>query len=264
MVKKWKQWQILFSWAPKLLQMVTLGMNLKGACSLDVKYVRPRQCIKKQRYNFADKSLYSQSCGFSSSRVQLWKLDHKEGWVLKNWCFWTVVLETLESPLDCKEIKPVYSKRKSTLNIFWKGWYWSSNTLATWCWERLKPRGEGDDRGWDGWMASPTQWPWVWGNSGRWWRTGKPGVLQSMGSRCSRVQRVGHGAATEQQQYKSRSVLSTFLHQGKSTWGQILYCEFVVSQLIPSFSFFDVCGTFVCSFGNYSDFAAFCLFSCAI
>ena len=56
-----------------------------------------------------------------------------------------------------------------------------------WCWERLKARGEGDDRGWDGWTTSPTQWTWVWVNSGSWWWTGRPGVLQSVG-----LQRVGH------------------------------------------------------------------------
>ena len=82
-------------------------------------------------------------------------------------------------------------------------WCWSSNTLATWCkelthwkrpwcWERFKAGGEGDDRGWDGWMESPTQWTWVWASSRSWWWTGKPGVLQSMGS-----QRVGHDWATE-------------------------------------------------------------------
>ena len=87
------------------------------------------------------------------------------------------------------------SWRRSVLGVHWKDWYWSwnSNTLATWCeelthwkrpwcWERLKVGGEGDDRGWDGWMASPTQGTWVWVNSGRWWWTGRPGVLQSMGS----------------------------------------------------------------------------------
>ena len=85
--------------------------------------------------------------------------------------------------------------RRSILNIHWKDWCWSwnSNTLATcceelthlkrpWCWERLKAGGEGDDRGWDGWMASPTQWAWIWVNYGSWWRTGRPSVLQSMGS----------------------------------------------------------------------------------
>ena len=75
-------------------------------------YDRPRQHIKKQRHHFSGKGLYSQSCGFSSSPVQMWKLDHKEGWVPKSWCFPTVVLgKTLESPLDSKEIKPVNPKR---------------------------------------------------------------------------------------------------------------------------------------------------------
>ena len=73
-------------------------------------YDKPRQHIKKQRYYFANKGLSSQSYGFSSSHVRMWKLDHKESWVLKNYCFWTVVLETLENPLDCKETKPVNSK----------------------------------------------------------------------------------------------------------------------------------------------------------
>ena len=74
-------------------------------------YEKPRQCIQKQRYHFAKKGLYSRSYGLSSTHVWMWELDHKEGWVPKNWCFWTVVLEkTLESPLDFKEIKPVNSK----------------------------------------------------------------------------------------------------------------------------------------------------------
>ena len=63
-----------------------------------------------------------------------------------------------------------------------------------WCWERLKAGGEGDDRGWDGWMASPTRWTWVWVSSGSWWWTGKPGMLQSMG-----LQRVRHGLVTKHQ-----------------------------------------------------------------
>ena len=74
-------------------------------------YEKPRQHIKKQRHHFADKSPNNQSYGFSSSHVWMWELNHKEGWVLKNWYFWTVVLEkTLESPLDSKEIKPVNPK----------------------------------------------------------------------------------------------------------------------------------------------------------
>ena len=131
--------------------------------------------------------------------------DHKEGWVLRNWCFWIVVLKkTLESPLDCKEIKVVNPKGG-------KSWIFNertdaeaeSNTLDTWCkertswkrpwcWEKLKAGGEGDDRGWNGWTALLTQWTWVWASSGSWWWTGKPGAPQSMGSK-----RVRHDWATE-------------------------------------------------------------------
>ena len=95
--------------------------------------------------------------------------------------------------------------RRSVLGVLWKEWCWSwnSSTLATsceelthwkrlWCWEALRSGGEGDDRGWDGWMASLTQWTWVWVNSGSWWWTGRPGVLWFMGP-----QRVGHNWATE-------------------------------------------------------------------
>ena len=74
-------------------------------------YDKHRQCIKKQRYHFADKGPYSQYYGFSSSHVWMWELDHKEGWALKRWRLWTVVLEkSLESPLDSKEIQPVNPK----------------------------------------------------------------------------------------------------------------------------------------------------------
>ena len=117
--------------------------------------------------------------------------------------------KTLENPLDCKEIQPVHLKGNQSW-IHWKDWCWSwnSNTLATWCeelthwkrpwcWERLQAGGEGDDRGWDGWMASLTQWTWVWVSSGSWWWTGRPGVLW-----CMESQRVGHDWAlnwTEQE-----------------------------------------------------------------
>ena len=108
---------------------------------------------------------------FSSHHVDLWELDHREGWLLKNWCFWIVVLEkTLERPLDCKEIKPVNPKgnwpwiftgrtdAEADAPIFWPPdgeelTHWK----RPWCWERLRA-GEGGDRGWDGWMASWTQW----------------------------------------------------------------------------------------------------------
>ena len=74
-------------------------------------YDQPRQHIKKQRHYFANKGPSSQGYGVSSSHIWMWELDYKENWTLKNWCFWTVLLEkTLESPLDCKEIQPVYPK----------------------------------------------------------------------------------------------------------------------------------------------------------
>ena len=86
-------------------------MKLKDICSLEEKQWYPRQHIEKQRHFFANKVLSSKRYGFSSSHVWIWELDHKESWMPKNWCFWTVVLEkTLESPLNCKEIKPVHSK----------------------------------------------------------------------------------------------------------------------------------------------------------
>ena len=86
-------------------------MKLKDACSFEESYDQPRQHIKKQRHYFADKAPSNQSCGFSTSHAWMWELDYKENWALKNWCFWSVVLEeTLESPLDSKEIKLVNPK----------------------------------------------------------------------------------------------------------------------------------------------------------
>ena len=111
MGKQWKRWETLFFWAPKSLQMVTAAMKLKDTCCLEEKYDQPRQHIKKQRHYFVNKGPSSQGHGFSSVHVGMWELDYKESWALKNWCFWTVVLEkTLDSPLDCKEIQPVHSE----------------------------------------------------------------------------------------------------------------------------------------------------------
>ena len=157
-------------------------------------YGQPRQHIQKQRHYFADKGPSSQNYGFSSSHVWMWELDHKESWALKNWCFWTVVLEnTLESLLDYKEIKPVNPKgdqswifigttdAEAEAPILWspdvKTWLIGKYPDAS---ERLKSGGEGDNRGWDDWMALPTWWTWVW-TYGSWWWTGKPSMLQSMG-----------------------------------------------------------------------------------
>ena len=133
------------------------------------------------------------------------RVDCEEGWMPKNSYFWTVVLEkTLESPLDCKEIQPVHSEgdqpwdffgrtdAKAKTPVLWPPHTKSWLIKKDWCWEGLGAGGEGDDRGWDGWMASLTWWTWVWVNSGSWWWTGRPGVLQFMGS-----QRVRHDWETE-------------------------------------------------------------------
>ena len=147
----------------------------------------------------------SQGYGFSCGHAWMWELDCEEGWGSKNWCFWTVVLEkTLESPLDCKEVQPGHSKgyqtwvfigrtdAKAETPILWpphvKTWLIGNDSDAGRDWGQEEKR----TRGWDGWMASPTRCTWVWVNSRRWWWTGRPGVLQFMGS-----QRVGHDWATE-------------------------------------------------------------------
>ena len=89
--------------------------NLKTLTPWKKSYDKSRQHIKKRKQYFANKDPYSQSYGFSSGHVWMWELDHKEDWIPTNWCFWTVVLEkTLESPLDCKEIKPVNPKRNQS------------------------------------------------------------------------------------------------------------------------------------------------------
>ena len=116
------------------------------------------------------------------------------------WCLEKI----LESPLDFKEIKPVHPKGNQSwifigrtdveaeTPILWPGCEELIHWKRPWCWDRLKAGGERDNRTWDGWMASPTQWTWVWVNSRSWWWTGRPSVLQSMGS-----QRVKHDWATQ-------------------------------------------------------------------
>ena len=130
-------------------------------------YDKPRQCIKKQRHHFADKGLYSQSYGFSSFFSQMWELDHKEGWALKNWCFWIVVLEkTLENPLDCKEIKPVNPKGNQSCivigqtgakaPILWppdvKSWLIGEDSDAGGDWRQEEIRTGDEMVGWHHWL----------------------------------------------------------------------------------------------------------------
>ena len=156
--------------------------------------------ILKSR-DIANKDPSSQSYGFSSSRVWMWESDYKESWVLENWCFWTVVLEkTLESPLDCKEIQPVHPKG----NQSWKTYaevetpiLWPPDVKNWLLWKapdhgkdwRQEEKGMTEDEmvGWHHQLNGR-----VWVNSGSWWWTGRPGMLQSMGS-----QRVGYNWVTE-------------------------------------------------------------------
>ena len=158
-----------------------------------------------QRHHFANKDPSSQCYSFSSSHVWIWELDYKESWVLKNWCFWTVVLEkTLESPLDCREIQQVHPKGdqswvfigrtevEAETPILWppdaKSWLiWKDpDARKDWRWEE-KGTTEDEMVGWHhrlnghGFEQSLGD-----------WRTGKPSVLQSM-----ELQRVGHDLATE-------------------------------------------------------------------
>ena len=129
-------------------------------------------------------------------KTEHWRID-----TFKLWC-WRRLLRV---PWTARRSNQSILKEISPGGVHWKGWCWSwnSNTLATsceelthlkrpWCWEGLRAGGEGDDRGWDGWMASPTRWTWVWANSGSWWWTGRPGMLGFMG-----LQRVGHDWAIE-------------------------------------------------------------------
>jgi len=137
----------------------------------------------------------------------MWELNLKEGWASKNWCFWIMVLEKiLESPLDCKEIKPVNPKGNQPW-IFTGGIdvevlvLWPPDVKSRLIGKDLEAgkdwrQGEEGVRGWGGCIASLTQWTWIWTNSGKQWRTGKPGVLQSMGSQRARQTQLSNWMTT--------------------------------------------------------------------
>ena len=167
-------------------------------------YDQPRQHIQKQRHYFANKGPSSQSYGFSNSYVWMWELDCEESWEPKNafelWCWrrlfrvpWTAK-KSNQSIL--KEISPDCPLEglmlKLKLQYFGHLMQRTDSLEKTLLLGETEGRRRGDDRGLDGWMASPTRWPWVWVSSGSWWWTAKPGMLQSMGS-----PRVGHDWATE-------------------------------------------------------------------
>ena len=206
MGKQWKQWLTLIFWAPKITADGDCSHEIKRHLLLGRKVMINLDSILKSR----DITLLAKvhlvkamivpvvmyGCeSWTTKKAEHWRTD-----AFELWC-WKRFLRVLG--LQGDPTSP--SWRKSVLNIHQKDWCWSwkSNTLATWCeelthlkspwcWERLKAGGEGDDRGWDGWMASLTQWTWVWVNFGSWWWTGRPGVLLPMGLR-----RVRHDWVTE-------------------------------------------------------------------
>ena len=203
MGKQWKQCQTLFWGGSKITADGDCSHETERRLLLGKKVMTNLHNILKSRdITLPTITLSSQGYGFSSSPVWMWELDYKESWARTNWCFWTVVLEkTLESPLDSKEIQPVHPERNQSwifigrtdaeaeTPILWppnvKNWLIWKDPDAGKDW-RQEEKGT-HDRGWDGWMASPTQRTWVWVNSGSWWWIRRPGVLQSMG-----LQRVGH------------------------------------------------------------------------
>ena len=200
----------------RLADFVILGSKItaEGDCSHEIKR---RLLLRRKVMTNLDSILKSRDITFPT-KVHLVKamvfpvvMYGCESWTIKkaecqkqNWCFWPVVLEkTLESPLDGKEIQPVHPKGNQSWMFIGRTdaeaetpILWPPDELThlkrLWCWERLKARGGGDDRGWDGWMASWTRRTWVWVNSGSWWWTGRPGMLQSTG-----LQRVRHNWVTE-------------------------------------------------------------------
>ena len=148
--------------------------KLKYTCCLEENYDQPRQHIKKQRHYFVNKHPSSQSYGFPVVMYQFerWtikKAEHRKIDAFELWC-WRRLLRVPWTARTSNQ----FILKKSVVNIHWTDWCWSwsSNTLATWCeelthlnrlwcWERLKAGGEGDHRGWDGWLSPPNQWAWV-------------------------------------------------------------------------------------------------------
>ena len=158
----------------------------------------------------------------------MWELDHKEGWVLKNWCFWTVMLEKIlripwtarrSNQSILKKINPEDPLKGLMLTLQYFDHTYKPSWLTGKDPDVKKDWRQKDDR-WDGWMASSIQWTWTWVNSKRWWGTGKPGVPQCMGS-----QKVRHDLVTEQQYTPQRLntftcwwVLRLLTHPGNCKW----------------------------------------------
>ena len=158
--------------------------------------------LKSRDITLSTKVHLSQGYGFSSGHAWMWELDYKESWALKNWCFWTVMLEkTLESPLDCKKIQPVHFKGGQSWAFIGRTDF-EAATPNLWLpdaksWLIWKDPDAGKDWGQEekgttedemiGWHHPSTHWTWVWVDSGSWWWTQRPGMLRFM-----RSQRFGH------------------------------------------------------------------------
>ena len=195
-----KQWQTSFSWAPKSLWMVDCSHKIESYLLLGRKAITNLDSTLKSR----DITCPTKVCIVKGMVFPVVMYGH-ESWTIRKaerrrldafelWCW----RRLFESPFGLQRDQISQSQRKSTLNIHWKDWcyfghlMWRTDSLQKpWCWERLKA-GEVNDRGWDGWMVSPTWWTWVWVNSRSWWRTRKPRLLPSM-----RLQSARHDWAIE-------------------------------------------------------------------
>ena len=185
-----EQWETLSFWAPQSLQMMTAAMKVRRGLFLERKVMTNLDSILKSRDITLPTKVKAMFFPVVMNGCKNWTIKKAECQRID--AFWTVVLKkTPESPLDCKEIQPVHPKGNQS-------WIFTGRTDAeaetpsfghllrrtdslekTWCWETLKAGGEGDDRGWDGWMASPTQWTWIWVSSGSWWHAAVHGVTKS-------------------------------------------------------------------------------------
>ena len=194
MEKQWKQWETLFWGAPKSLEMVTEAMKLRHLLHGRKVMTNLNSILKSRDITLPTKVCLVKAMVFTVVMYgcESWivkKAEHRRITAFQLWCW-----RTLESPLDCKEMQPVHPKEdqswviidhwlmlKLKLQYFGHLMWRADSFEKTLIWERLKVGKEGDDRGWDGWMASLTQWTWVWVNSRSWWWAGRPGVLQSTG-----------------------------------------------------------------------------------
>ena len=199
MGKQWKQWESIF-WVSKITAYGHCSHEIKRRLLLGRTVMSNLDSILKSR----DITLPTKVCLLKALVFPV-VMYGCESWPIKKaecqridafelWCWIRLFRVPWTARRSNQSILNIH------WNIHWKDWCWSwnSNTLVTWCkelthwkrprcWERLKSGGEGDDRGWDGWMASLTRWTWVWVSSRSWWWTGKPGMLQSTG-----LQWVGH------------------------------------------------------------------------